>query len=484
MIPFKPCSCCPAIANKFAPAPGIHYLFTHRYLQNNVQPVIHPMPSNVSLIKKQLLFVLFSLGGLTAHAQNAAAGIPDSVQNVSRFGSTGSYSISNPLNHNGSQFTNGPTTLNCITNCIADHLYFYDLGLNVPSNAVITGVEVIHQRGACNSGSYMIDSLYLAFNGMMIGAPKRDSSSTSATDTLGSASDLWSAMLAPAIVNDQSFGLFITSTGTGTCTYTQFDIRLKVYYCVQLAASGIPDSVQNVAHPNSTGSYSISNPLNHNGSQFTNPPTTTNCITSCKSDYLYFYDLALNVPSTATITGVEVIHQRGGCNSGSYVIDTLHLAHNAMIISAAKRDSASSFTSDTLGSANDLWSAALTPAIVNSNSFGVFINTTGTGICTFGQFDVRVKVIYCDSTVTGIASTVEGPGINIHPNPVTDRMVLTIQHFTAGTAYSIYDITGRQVASGRVESESTQLETSFLKTGIYVIRISGQSVTTIKFIKQ
>jgi hypothetical protein len=71
-----------------------------------------------------------------------------------------------------------------------------------------------------------------------------------------------------------------------------------------------------------------------------------------------------------------------------------------------------------------------------------------------------------------------------YPNPVTDKMVLTVQNFTPETAYSIYDITGRQVASGKVESESTQLQTSFLNPGIYVIKITGKTSGTIKFIKQ
>src|SRR5205809_191064 len=144
--------------------------------------------------------------------------------------------------------------------------------------------------------------------------------------------------------------------------------------CVTVALSqnvitGIPDSVQNVSYPGSTGQYTISNPLVHNGSSFTNPPINMNCIMNCTADYLYFYDLGLNVPSGSTIVGIEVIHGRGGCNGGSWDIDTIHLAYNGAIISSAKRDSASGSATDTLGSLSDNWSAILTSSIVNDNSF-------------------------------------------------------------------------------------------------------------------
>jgi len=262
-----------------------------------------------------------------------------------------------------------------------------------------------------------------------------------------------------------------------------FTIAILVFTINSFAQSpsnGIPDSVQNVSYPNSTGQYTISNPLIHNGTMFTNAPTTVSCIINCKSDYLYFYDFGLNIPLGATITGIEVIHTRGGCNSGSYVIDSLHLAYNGVIISAAKRDSTSSGT-DTLGSSSDNWSAVLTPAIVNSNSFGLFINSTGNGICTFGQFNIQMKVYNSSaySTENIADKTVE----LIFPNPVIDYLNLEVSYNNIGSIYNIYDFTGKIIGSGKITAETTRISTTTLKSGLYFIRIFGLIPQTIKFIR-
>ena len=430
------------------------------------------------------IFTLLSLAlSLTAFSQSPSIGIPDSVKNLPFAGSTGQYTISNPLVHGTSSFTNPPTTLTCFVNCKSDYLYFYDLNLNVPTGATITGVKVIHSRGGCNVGGSVIDTLHLAYNGAIISSVKRDSTSIG-TDTLGSAVDNWSAALTPAIVNSNSFGLFINSSGTGVCTFAQFDIQVKVYYtiCVTSNTAGIPDSVKNLPFTGSTGQYTISNPLVHGTSSFTNPPTTLTCFVNCKSDYLYFYDLNLNVPTGATITGVKVIHSRGGCNVGGSVIDTLHLAYNGAIISSVKRDSTSIGT-DTLGSAVDNWSAALTPAIVNSNSFGLFINSSGTGVCTFAQFDIQVEVYFCTSLV-GINNIIKESTIKVFPNPVSESLTLKVEKENINNIFSIFDYTGKLITSEKIVSESTQINTNSLSGGMYFIKIDGDLPQTIKFIKK
>ena len=432
---------------------------------------------------KNILIISILALTLNTIAQNSSIGIPDSVKNISHNGSTGQYSITNPLVYNGSQFTNLPTTMYCISNCISDYLYFYDLDLNIPTNATITGIEITHGRGGCNSGSYVIDTLHLAYNGAIIGLHKRDSTSVG-TDILGSSSDNWSAILTPTIVNDNSFGLFINSSGHGICTFAQFNIQIKVYYttCTSSELTGIPDSVKNVSHAGSTGQYSITNPLVYNGSQFTNLPTTMYCVSNCISDYLYFYDLDLNIPTNATITGIEITHGRGGCNSGSYVIDTLHLAYNGAIIGLPKRDSTSVGT-DILGSSSDNWSAILTPTIVNDNSFGLFINSSGHGICTFAQFNIQIKVYYCSTTTNILSHNETSSKITIYPNPITDFINLEVNSKNIGSTYSIYDYTGKIIATNIISELSTQIPAQSIKPGLYVIKISNSS-ESIKLIKR
>jgi hypothetical protein len=139
---------------------------------------------------------------------------------------------------------------------------------------------------------------------------------------------------------------------------TAFILSLSLSAFSQTSSIGIPDSATNISVPNGLVSYVITNPLGYNGSGFANSPVAVLINPNDVSNQLYFYDLDLNIPVGATITGVEVTHKHGGCNSGSYTIDSLYLAYNGNIISSAKRDSASAFTTNISGSSSDLWSAS------------------------------------------------------------------------------------------------------------------------------
>jgi hypothetical protein len=412
-----------------------------------------------------LLLCLFS----AANAQNFAVGIPDSVENVAFSGSTGAYTVFNPLNHNGTSFTNAPIAGNCAINCKSDWLYFHDFDLNIPANATILGFEVIHSRGGCNQGSFVIDTLQLTLNGSPLGTPKRDSASTTETDTLGNASDDWGiGFVPPLLVMDADFGVMIRSTGTGICTFGQFDVRLKVHYCVfNTPVQAIPDSVTNVAFQGSTGAYAVTNPLGHNGTQFTNPPITVNCAVNCKSDWLYFHDLGLSLPPLSTIDGIEVIHSRGGCNQGSYVIDTLAIAYGGQPIGTVKWDSASNSTTDTLGMLTDDWgnNHTITGAMANDPSFGVMIRSTGTGICTFGQFDVRVNVYYCGESMIGIDDAPLSGGITFYPNPASDRIYWKSP--SQVVEVHCWNAFGQRL---QVDWNSESLDVASLANGVYLLR--------------
>ena len=247
----------------------------------------------------------------------------------------------------------------------------------------------------------------------------------------------------------------------------------------QSSMTATPDSVQNISYPGSTGQYTISNPLSYNGTMFNNPPTTVGCINNCKSDYLYFYDFGFNIPNNATITGVQVIHVRGGCNSGSYDIDTLHLASDGSIISEAKRDSVSGGTgTDTLGSSSDTWNTSLTPSIVNAGHFGLFINSTGTGICTFGQFSIQVNVYY--TTPTGIETVNSKSQVNIFPNPVSNYLNISL---SSSSEITVTNLLGQQQVVVGKSGVKEQLDVSNYPNGIYFIRAqSGTEVNQAKFL--
>ena len=104
---------------------------------------------------KKILLLLSLVCSISTFAQTSMTGTPDSAKNITHSNSTGQYSITNPLGYNGTFFNNSPTTANCTNNCKSDYLYLYDLGLHIPSNAIITGVQVTQTQGGCNLGSYI-----------------------------------------------------------------------------------------------------------------------------------------------------------------------------------------------------------------------------------------------------------------------------------------------------------------------------------------
>jgi|GEM_PF-6522100 len=255
---------------------------------------------------------------------------------------------------------------------------------------------------------------------------------------------------------------------------------LNVNAFAQNTMTGIPDSVQNVSYPGSSVQYNISNPLNHSGTSFINAPVMV-CF-SCKSDYLYFYDLGLNIPINATITGIEVIHTRGGCNTGAYVIDTLQLVYNGNIVSIPKRDSTTSGT-DTLGSLSDTWSAALTPAILNSNSFGLFINSSGSGICTFGQFDVRV-IVYYSNTNYSASYTPNDASFNIYPDPSSEAFTISFPGIISEGKLEIFSVFGEKIYSDKIINNSRkEIHLKNISEGAYFVRVfDGEKYYTKKII--
>ena len=136
-------------------------------------------------MRTQLLLFL-SLIFLNTNAQQSMMGIPDSAVNIPTANGVVSYSITNPLGYSNNAFINFPVAVLTGNANISNQLYFYDLDLNIPSGAIVTGVEVNHSHGGCNAGSYTIDSLFLAYNGAILGNVKRDSASAS-WDTIASA---------------------------------------------------------------------------------------------------------------------------------------------------------------------------------------------------------------------------------------------------------------------------------------------------------
>ena len=71
--------------------------------------------------------------------------------------------------------------------------------------------------------------------------------------------------------------------------------------------------------------------------------------------------------------------------------------------------------------------------------------------------------------------------VKIYPNPVHD--ILFIEPALQNAAWMIYDVTGRMVASGRLDENS--IDASQLESGVYLIRIvTGDSENSARFVKE
>lgn len=116
------------------------------------------------------------------------------------------------------------------------------------------------------------------------------------------------------------------------------------------------------------------------------------------TDYIRAYGFGLGVPSNATIYGVSASVDWQGQNAGDGILTGVALFYRGSIIGTAKNPGLYNQSSPTVvgfGGGNDMWGAALTPAIVNDSSFGVGFQVTivdnGTTRSFFYYFSVTVS---------------------------------------------------------------------------------------------
>lgn len=236
-----------------------------------------------------------------------------------------------------------------------------------------------------------------------------------------------------------------------------------------------PDSAKNITKPGVP--WNITNPIGANHDTMLHMPLSV--AFSDSSDYLYMYDLGFNVPANATIEGVEMILSRGACNAGSYFLDTVSLADSGMAMGNYITDSAGpSAETDTLGGQVNLWGATLSPAVINSNSFGVFYSMRSVGICTFAVFDCKLKVYY--SLPTGLRAVSNSEPVLVYPNPASSDVVFETDGVAAGSPYRICDAGSRVLGTGTVYGGQTRVHIGELTAGMYIFKAGERMVRFIK----
>jgi hypothetical protein len=135
------------------------------------------------------------------------------------------------------------------TGQVSDSLVVTEFGFAIPSGATIDGVVVGVRRQ--DVGGFAIDDSLSLWSAEAIGLPKLDIATwptTYAWADYGTASDVWSATLTPAIINDNTnWGCALRVTASGV-SFPQVDtVRMTVHYTE--ASTGMPRSVTVVRQP-------------------------------------------------------------------------------------------------------------------------------------------------------------------------------------------------------------------------------------------
>jgi plastocyanin len=94
-----------------------------------------------------------------------------------------------------------------------------------------------------------------------------------------------------------------------------------------------------------------------------------------------------------------------------------------------------------------------------------------------------MKGIIIVNTATGINENQSRINISVYPNPACDFITVKTNFDLSGSPYFITDQAGRQVLSGKLNSEVTFIKISQFKKGIYLLQVAEQKKRSFKVIK-
>lgn len=83
----------------------------------------------------------------------------------------------------------------------------------------------------------------------------------------------------------------------------------------------------------------------------------------------------------------------------------------------------------------------------------------------------------------GITNLYDQASVKIVPNPATDLFTLSVNNELIGTTYTVTDLTGREMLSGNVNTQTTPISVAGISAGIYLITVSdGTSAITKRIV--
>jgi hypothetical protein len=211
--------------------------------------------------------------------------------------------------------------------------------------------------------------------------------------------------------------------------------------------------------------------------------------------YLFASNFGFNIPGTATINGITVDIYRVSGNTNSVTDSTVKLSLTGLPTGANRAITTAwplAAAYYTYGSSTDLWGLSLTPADVNTATFGVFLKVYNQSNLTTTPTvnHIRITVDYTMSTGIHSSQTADPSAFNIYQNN-TD---LQVAFFLAGEAargvLGIYDQLGSLVIKKELYNmmpgmHTASFSTQGLRNGMYFIRLESEGkIVTRKFFIQ
>jgi hypothetical protein len=105
-----------------------------------------------------------------------------------------------------------------------------------------------------------------------------------------------------------------------------------------------------------------------------------------------------------------------------------------------------------------------------------------------GSYAVSIADGACSVTsnctnLTIVATALLNNQFLISPNPTHDQITISASANYIGKNYRIFDYTGKLLQSNTIQSENTTISLSDLPSGLYLLRIEGNSIESYKVVK-
>lgn len=294
-------------------------------------------------------------------------------------------------------------------NTSQDYLKLTNFGFYIPSDATVTGIEMIFEANGTSvtASARQFKVTLTKDNVSAIGTEKTAIALSQGTDRYsekGSSADLWGTTWTPAEVNSANFGIWIADNDISAAALNFDHVFVIVHYT---PAAGFVSSCvggAKYAGPSTAGTNA--------GTNWTNPENTAASddaravYNNTGQNYLYLTNFGFAIPTAAKITGIVVRREGNGTNG--VIINRAYKMGLTKDASSVSGDTLHVLalpqtTDDTvdIGAGGYLWGTTWTPAEVNSANFGVMITDSDTTAQALNIDYVAVTVCY-----TGIRTMV------------------------------------------------------------------------------